>query len=82
MRAFFGVVSLLVALAIIGLVASRQLKAGFTPTAAQADGSGASMAPAPTGTPAQQSRQLQTQVKDDIAKALEAGKAQRDEADK
>ena len=80
MRALFGVVSLLVALAVIGVIASRQLKAGIGPLATTADT--AASAPAPAGTPAQQSQQLQSQVKDDIAKAFEAGKAQRDEADK
>lgn len=80
MRALFGVVSLLVALAVIGVIASRQLKAGIAPLAPTADT--AASAPAPAGTPAQQSQQLQSQVKDDIAKAFEAGKAQRDEADK
>ena len=80
MRALFGVVSLLVALAVIGVIASRQLKAGIGPLATTVDT--AASAPAPAGTPAQQSQQLQSQVKDDIAKAFEAGKAQRDEAEK
>ena len=76
MRAVFSVVGLLVVLAIVGLVAKRQL---------QAAGQGvAAVAPAASGgNVVEQSRQLQEQVKSDVAKALEQGAAARkDEADK
>jgi uncharacterized membrane protein len=77
----FGVVSLLVVLAIVGLVVSKQLKAtrqgALASTTATVAGGGAS-APA---TLAEQSRQLQKQVQADVAKALEHG-ARKDEADR
>jgi uncharacterized membrane protein len=69
----FGVVSLLVVLAIVGLLVSKQLKAtrqgALASTTATVAGSGAS-APA---TLADQSRQLQNQVQADVVKALEQG---------
>lgn len=72
MKALFGVVSLLVALAIVGLVAVRQLKAVGrvgspaspivdSPAAPQLSGG---------GTVAQQSRDLQKKVTDDVARAM------------
>ena len=76
MRAVFSVVGLLVVLAIVGLVAKKQL---------QATGQGiVAVAPAASGgNVVEQSRQLQQQVKSDVAKALEQGAAARkDEADK
>ena len=75
MRAVFSVVGLLVVLAIVGLVAKKQL---------QATGQGvAAVAPAASGNVVEQSRQLQQQVKSDVARALEQGAAARkDEADK
>lgn len=74
MRVVFGVVGLLVALAIVGIVAKKQL---------QATGQvAASIAPAASGgNVAQQSRQIQQQVQRDVTRALEQGAAQRqDEA--
>ena len=77
MRAVFSVVGLLVVLAIVGLVAKRQL---------QAAGQGVvAVAPAASGgNVVEQSRQLQQQVKSDVTKALEQGAAaaRKDEADK
>jgi hypothetical protein len=74
MKAIFGIVSLLVALAIVGLLASRQMKSGGA-------------VPAPSGASAatnvrEQSRQTQEQVLRDVNKALEQGSARRDEVDK
>jgi len=63
MKAMFGVVSLLVALAIVGFVAARQLK-----TAAPSALSGAA-----SGTVREQSQQIQQKVKDDVTKALLQG---------
>jgi len=63
MKAMFGVVSLLVALAIVGFVAARQLK-----TAAPSALSGAA-----SGTVREQSQQIQQKVKDDVTKALQQG---------
>ena len=84
MRAIFGVVSLLVVVAIVGLLASRQLKAvnsSVSSAAAQAAPAGASAAPALTGTVREQSRQLQQRVANDVVKAMEQG-ARKDESDK
>lgn len=90
MRAIFGVVSLLVVLAIVGLLAAKQLKSGavsVSSTAVEsgaakpADGGTAAAAPAPlTGTPAQQSQQLQQRVQGDVAKAFDAAADARKEA--
>lgn len=73
MRALFGVVSLLVVVAVVGLLAAKQLK-----TVAPMRSAGASAASG--ATPLAQSRQLQQQVKDDVARALAQGAASRAEA--
>ena len=84
MRAIFGVVSLLVVLAIVGIVATKQLKAVNKTV-------GSSLPPAQTGaeqpaaTPAnvrEQSQQLQQRVKSDIEKSLEQGAARNDASEK
>ncbi len=67
MRVIVSVVGLLVVVAIVGMLAKKQLQA------VQPLASGAASVPAPSGTPAQQSRQLQRQVGDDVNKALEQG---------
>lgn len=68
MRLVFGIVGLLVALAIVGIVVKKQL---------QATGQvAASIAPAASGANvAEQSRQIQQQIKSDVTKALEQGAA-------
>jgi hypothetical protein len=82
MKALFGVVSLLVALAIVGLIAAKQLKAVGASPAAQA-GVPAAPALSGSGTLREQSQQLQKQVASDVTKALEQGAAARSEqADK
>ena len=63
MKAMFGVVSLLIALAIVGFLAARQLRT-TAPSAA-------------SGTVREQSQQIQQKVKDDVAKALQQGAALR-----
>ncbi len=78
MRAVFGVVSLLVVLAIVGILASRQLKAVRVST----DSVTGTSADAASATVRQQSQQIQDKIKDDIAKALEQGSARNDQADK
>jgi len=77
MRAVFGVVSLLVVLAIVGVLASRQLRAtGQGLAAGPASGATAS-------TVREQAQQVQQRVQSDVAKAIEAGAAARgDEAGK
>jgi hypothetical protein len=85
MKAMFGVVSLLVALAIVGLIAVKQLRAVGGAGAAPAAQAGLPAAPAlsGSGTVREQSQQLQKQVAGDVTKALEQGAAARSEqADK
>ena len=81
MRAVFGVVSLLVVLALVGMLASRQLQATRAPLAALP---GADAASVPAASNARdQARLVQQQVNAEVAKALEQGAAaRRDETDK
>lgn len=81
MRALFGVVSLLVVLAVLGLFAARQLKAPIAPATGLAAGDAQRLAPA--ANPREQSQQVQERVKTDVSQALEQGAAaRRDGADK
>jgi hypothetical protein len=85
MRAIFGVVSLLLALAIVGLLAANQLKAvkQVVPATAPATASGEPVArPAITGNVREQSRQLQQQIGSDVGKMLEQGARRSEDADK
>ena len=85
MRALFGVVGLLLTLAIVGIVAVKQLNAVGRSVGA-APGASASSSTAPSTTPAgnvaEQSRQLQDKVRSDVVKSLEQGAARNDEAAK
>jgi len=72
-RVVLGVVGLLVALAIVGLVAKKQLQATGQAVTTAVPGA------APASNVAEQSRQVQQQIKADIGKALEQG-ARKDEA--
>ena len=74
MRVIFSVVGLLIAVAIVCMLAKKQLQA-VQPAA----GSAASQ-PVAGGAPAQLSRQLQGQVRGDVGKALDQG-AQRADAE-
>ena len=85
MRALFGVVGLLLTLAIVGIVAVKQLNAvgrsvGAAPGASASSSTAASTAPA--GNAAEQSRQLQDKLRSDVVKSLEQGAARNDEAAK
>ena len=78
MRMLFGAVSLLLVLAIVGVLASKQLKSAST---VSVDPSAS--APAVTGNVREQSQHLQEKVRDDVTRALEQGAAARkEEADK
>lgn len=79
MKAMFGVVSLLVALGIVGLLAVRQLKASAPGGVASTDRAvGAGLpAPAASSTVREQSVQVQKRVADGVARALEQGTAAR-----
>ena len=85
MRALFGLVGLLLTLAIVGIVAVKQLNAvgrsvGAAPGASATSSTAASTTPA--GNVAEQSRQLQDKVRSDVVKSLEQGAARNDEAAK
>jgi uncharacterized protein (DUF697 family) len=81
MKAMFGLVSLLVALAIVGLLAVKQLRSaapsvatGSTSSATAAAAAGVSLpSVAASGTVREQSLQIQKKVQDDVAKALQQG---------
>ena len=83
MKAMFGVVSLLIALAIVGFLAARQLKTAAPSamsgtTAGAAATAGVALPDVSTsGTVREQSQQIQQKVKDDVAKALQQGVAAR-----
>jgi hypothetical protein len=74
MKAVFGVVSLLVVLAVVAVVASRAMKAPglATPVAASA----------PEATVRQQAAQVQDQVRQDVNKALEDAARRTEAADR
>ena len=89
MKAMFGVVSLLVALGIVGLLAVRQLNAvghadaGAASAASTSDGAPAVPAVpamASSGTVREQAVQLQNKVAADAVKAMNDGAAGRNEA--
>lgn len=86
MKALFGVVSLLVALALVGLVAVKQLRAvgksGAPSAAAQAD-LPAIPQMSGSGTIRDQSRELQNRVANDAIKAMNQGaEARKEESEK
>jgi hypothetical protein len=76
-RAVFGVISLLLVVAIVGFVAGRQLKGLRNPPTAAASAAGIA-APPPAETPKAQVQR----AGDDVKKALEQGAARSGEADK
>jgi hypothetical protein len=59
MRVVFGVLSLLIVVAIVGVLAKKQLSAAVGPTTAPASVEGASL---PSGTPRQQVQQFKQAV--------------------
>ena len=82
MRAIFSVASLLVVAAVVGWLVVKQLKSAAPHGGAEVSGASAS-GPTLSGTPAQQSQQLQQRVRNDVAQALEqAAAARKEEADK
>ena len=80
MRAIFGVVSLLLVLAIVGVLAMRQLRATGQAVGNALPAEASSASAAPPGTVREQSQQLQQRVQSDVTKALEQGAAARKEA--
>lgn len=86
MRGLLGVVGLLLALALVGLLAVRQLRVlhpGANVAASAPDSARAPMlSGSGSGSVAEQSRALQKQVTDDVNKALTQGAARDQDADK
>jgi len=79
MRALFGVVSLLVALAVVGVIAMKQLKAVNHSTSAPSADDTSATAVQPAANVREQSQQMQQRVKDDVARALQQGAARSEE---
>ena len=77
MRAVLGLIGLVVALAVVGVLVKTQLKAVQAIRVAPA---GAAPAPAPAGAASASPRQVSRQVADDIAKAMQQG-ARRSDGD-
>ena len=77
MRAVFGLVSLLVVLALVGLLASKQLKgsalSAMPPGVAASAPNGMTQPSAAPTTAREQSQRIQEQVRGDVTKALEQG---------
>jgi hypothetical protein len=69
MRALFGVLSLLVVVAIIGVLVKKQLGGMAGPAPAPAASAPAGTVAAPTGTPQQQVQQVGKQVQDAMQQA-------------
>ena len=80
MRAMFGVVFLLVALAVVGLVATRQLRAvgQLSAPASSGSGTGSGIGSGPDSV-REQSGRLQHQIANDTIKAMDAAATARDE---
>jgi len=85
MKAIFGVLSLLVVLAIVGAIAKRQLHAvvpGSSSSAVAIAGPAASLAAdANASTVAEQARSIQEKARADTARALEQGVQRNERAD-
>lgn len=77
MRAVFGVISLMIVVALVGMLAGRQLTAMRGAAAPAAVGAASTPA-----TVRAQSQQMQDKAVSDVTEALEQGAAHREEADK
>ena len=74
MRALFGIVSLLIVLAVVGTLVKKQLGA--------VSHSVAPASPSASATVSEQSQQLQERVRSDVTKALDQGAARNADAEK
>lgn len=74
MRIVFGLLSLVVVLAIVGVVAKKQIQSVRLPTAVEG-ASGSASVPVLSGTAAQQSQQLQKKIQDDLSKIMQQAPA-------
>lgn len=81
MRMIFGLMSLLLIVAVVGILAKKQLSAVTNlPTATGTGNSATSATSAPAANVAEQSQQMQ-QVKDQISQAMEAAAVARAQAE-
>ena len=82
MRAVFGLVGLLVALAIVGILAKKQLGATRTPVPSLQlpVTPGSAVAPAPAGTVREQSQQVQQQVKQQMEGLMQQARPMPDDS--
>lgn len=78
MRAVFGVLSLLIVVAIVGVLAKKQLSPAPV-RVVPADGSVTLPAPAAGATPQQQSQQIQNQVRQTLDSTLQQARPMPDE---
>ncbi len=80
MRSIFGIVSLLVVLAVVGVLAKKQLGAvAVVPTQAPADSGVVMPTTTPGASPQQQSQQIQQQVKQSVEAAMQQARPMPDE---
>ncbi|GDY37371.1 hypothetical protein [Acidovorax sp. NB1] len=83
MRAVFGLVGLVVVLAIVGLLAKKQLSATRAPVPAlQSAAPGAAPASAPPATVREQSQQVQQQVKQQMEGLMQQARPMPEDAAK
>jgi hypothetical protein len=75
MRAVFGVLGLLLVLSVVGFVARNQLRSLRAPAAVPVDAASSGILAPMSGTPAQQSQQLQDKVRDDLNKVMQQAPA-------
>lgn len=79
MKPIFGIVGLLVVLAIVSILVKTQLKPSPSAIAPAAASAGVDIKPADGATPAQASQQIQQQVKDKVNAAMQAAPKPDDE---
>jgi hypothetical protein len=82
MRAVFGLVGLVVVLAIVGLLAKKQLSATRAPVPALQTDPGAAPASAPPATVREQSQQVQQQVKQQMEGLMQQARPMPEDAAK
>ncbi len=81
MRAVFGVVGLVVTLALVGVLVKKQLSATRAPVPSLQPAPGVSgAASAPTGTVRDQSQQIQQQVKEQMDSLMQQARPMPDDA--
>jgi len=79
MKSIFGLVGLLLVLAIVSLLVKTQLKSTSTAATPAASSMGTAITPTQGSTPTQQSQQIQQQVKDLVNATLQAPRVEGEE---